>query len=548
MAPVESPKSSPKNRVSEEEITLQVQDFLTTWEFKIMSSAAGKSFEHHQVMSSALELLAVNGVPLDKEEIGLMANMHESTLVPLVAEKIPVELRDNFEMLTQQLFIMVNSVLNVRSTVDTTGGANLAQVMEKSDDDKMLQLVLKRAVMQASQEVAKLQKCSTSWTNAAEKRLDALSKASLYAEEARQRLVATEMQLQQYTGDSKAKSKQALLGLADGNDKTALSSAFAAWRGECLANTETRLLREKYENELQEAEALLYKHQEKQLAGVRQMLMNKVRETDRGLVDCCISSWYDVVKGIKRDGDTKTELEALQARMADFHSEAKSRQMKVFGRLAGDRDQAVLVLAMSSWTSFHQDFHRDQEHEEAVKKAQAALNEHLKGKKDETKKLLNKMSASTDSGLVAQVWNAWLVMTEEGRKGRQLDEQMKSSDCRLKAMLANTKGKAFGVATRTNEQVNENLLLRVLSAWMIEYKVAHVDKYYQKKISGKRQQLNKVHTLFKDFANQLETGLKANDGDSSGRTGTTRRTKGSLVKDSGSVSLPDIHHRAPVAA
>jgi len=58
MAPIESsPKSSPKSKVSEEEVALQVQDFLTTWEFKIMSSPAGKSFKHHQVISSALELL-----------------------------------------------------------------------------------------------------------------------------------------------------------------------------------------------------------------------------------------------------------------------------------------------------------------------------------------------------------------------------------------------------------------------------------------------------------------------------------------------------------
>jgi len=545
MAPMESPKSSPKNRVSEEEVTMQVQDFLTTWEFKIMSSPAGKTFKHHQVMSSALELLAVNGVPLDKEEIDLMVNMHESTLVPLVAEKIPVELRDNFELLTQQLFIMLNTMFNVQSALDT---GSLAQVMEKSDDDKMMQLVLKKSVMQASHEVAKLQRCSTSWTNAAEKRLDALSKASLYAEEARQKLVATDMQLQQYTGDAKAKSKQALLKLGNGNDATLMKSTFAGWQGVCLANTETRLLREKYEKELHEAEALLFKHQEKQLAGVRKMLMSSVRETDRGMLDFCISTWYDVVKEIKRDGDTKAELEALQAKMAGFHKDAKASQMKVFGRMAGDRDQAVVVLAMSAWVSFHQDFARDKEHEEAVKKAQTALNEHLKGKKDETKKLLAKMSASTDSGLVAQVWQAWLVVTAEDKKARQLEEQMKSGDCRLKAMLANTKGKAFGVATRTNEQINENLLLRVLSAWTIEFKVAHVEKYYEKKITGKRQQLSKVHTLFKDFANQLENGLKPNDGDSSGRTGTTRRTKGSLVKDNGSVSLPDIHQRAPMVA
>ncbi|CAK0851975.1 unnamed protein product [Prorocentrum cordatum] len=355
MAPMESPKS----KVSEEEIALQVQDFLTTWEFNIMSSPAGKSFKHDQVMSSALELLALNGVPLDKEEIGLMVNMHESTLIPLLADKIPVELRDNFELLTQQLFLMLNSAFNVRSALDT--GADLAQVMEKSDDDKMLQLVLKKSVVQASQEVAKLQRCSASWTKAAEKR-DALSKASLYAEEARQRLITTEMQLQQYTSDTKAKSKQALLGFAAGNDTALVKSTFAGWQGECLANKEN----ESDAGEVREgapgggglALQTPGSPEYKQLAGVRNMMMSKVRETDRGLVDFCISTWYDVVKGIKRIIGRRHQggaRGAAGAKMAGFHTEAKSRQMKVFGRMAGDRDQAVVVLAMSSWVTFHQD-------------------------------------------------------------------------------------------------------------------------------------------------------------------------------------------------
>merc|ERR1719422_780874 len=111
-------------------------------------------------------------------------------------------------------------------------------------------------------------------------------------------------------------------------------------------------------------------------------------------------------------------------------------------------------------------------------------------------------------------------------------------------------GSATKVQTRVNEQMKQNLLLRVLAVWQLEAKVNHVDQYFNKKMDGKRKQLQSVQTLFKSFAKQLEEGLGKIDedgGDSTGRTTKPSKKHGMSGskhdKEGGSVSLPDIHSR-----
>jgi hypothetical protein len=538
--------SSPTKHLSEETLGLQVQEFLVNWEFRIMCSSFGKKWKREKAVASALELLACNGVPLETEEIELISKADEQIAVTLVTDKIPYTLYDNFEILANQLQVMLNTMCRVRGAVDDN--TEVERVFEEQvESDSLVQRVLKEAVLTASNEAADLHKRTASWMDSMEKRLDRLTRSAEYAEYATQQLMAVESQLANFKGDAKASGKKALMGMADKNEKALTQSVWTGWLGITLANKADREIRAKYEAELHAAEKELFAYKEKQLQGVKDVLMRKVREGDRGLVDCCISSWYDVVQQTKKDGDTKAELEKMQARMKDFKDDAKARQMKVMGRMSEGNDQAAVVLAWNSWTAFHQDYQKDKETEEAAKKLEQQLAAQMKDKKDEAKKVLDRMAGATDTGLMQTCWRAWLQSNEEDRKAKQLADEMAKTDVRLKQMIDQQKGNAFGVQARTNEQMKENLCLKVFCAWTLETKVAHVEKYYENKMTNKRGQLKKVQTLFKSFAQQLEEGLNNVDGgDSSGRT-HTRRSK-VMNKGDGTVSLPDIHAKTSVAA
>merc|ERR1712190_506916 len=116
---------------------------------------------------------------------------------------------------------------------------------------------------------------------------------------------------------------------------------------------------------------------------------------------------------------------------------------------------------------------------------------------------------------------------------------------RFKSLQDRQANNARGVQGRVNEQMKMNLLLRCLKCWQIESRVNRENTEFNRKLDQKRKQLQSVQKLFKEFARQLEEGLGAVDGDSSGRRSQgTGRSKGhKSMKDggAGSVSLPDIH-------
>lgn len=134
------------------------------------------------------------------------------------------------------------------------------------------------------------------------------------------------------------------------------------------------------------------------------------------------------------------------------------------------------------------------------------------------------------------------------------------SQGRFKSLAARQAGNATGVQTRVNDQMRQNLLMRVIGCWALETKAVKVDKYYVGKIESKRRQLNSVQQLFKSFSKQLEQGLANVDGDSSARSGArdarsdvrakrSSRSTGRSQMSSGrdSRSLPSIHARPPMA-
>jgi hypothetical protein len=501
MAPVDpdSPgrAPSPRQHVSEETLAIQVQEFLDGWEFRIMRSSLGKTWKRERAISTALELMAVNGVPLSRDDVAFMSRVDEHTLVGLLADKIPPAMRDNFEILTTELKVMLNTMCRVRTAVDEED-ESIAQIMEETaESDTMVQRILKESVIQASREAACLSERGKSWTASMGKRLERLESSARYAEHARQQLMAVENQLDSITASQSSKNKTALMGLAQGNDKALLKSIFSSWLGLTLANKADREIRQKYERELRDCENALYAFMEKRLAGVKDALMRKVRESDQGLVDLCISSWYDVIQQSKKDGDTKKAMEEMEAKLREFRGDQKEKQMKVMGRMLEANNQAALLLVWQSWQAFHKEYAKDRETEEAAKKLEQQMAELMKHKKEDARKVLDRMGGATDTGLMSQVWRAWLVTVAEARKSKDIERLMEEQDVRLKLMLTNQKGTATQAQMRTNEQMNQNLLLRVCGAWMLETKVSHVDKRYREKIDGKRDQLRKVQTLLR---------------------------------------------------
>merc|ERR1712224_535571 len=160
----------------------------------------------------------------------------------------------------------------------------------------------------------------------------------------------------------------------------------------------------------------------------------------------------------------------------------------------------------------------------------------MKQKKEGAKSVLDKMNAATDSGLCEHVISNWCQSFKDDREARKMEELMAENEARFGALNGRQKDNAKGVMSRVNEQMDLNAMLKHFSAWATDTKLERIMRHYNSKMESKKQQLRSVQHLFKNFATQLDQGLKG-EGDSARDSGSRRRS------DDGGVQLPDIQKK-----
>merc|ERR1719160_1699518 len=179
------------------------------------------------------------------------------------------------------------------------------------------------------------------------------------------------------------------------------------------------------------------------------------------------------------------------------------------------------------------DYKKNKDQEDAIKAQEKAMEDFMKQKKDGAKQVLDKMNAATDSGLLEHVMSTWAQKYKDDQDARKMELIMAENEAKFGALNGRQKDNAKGVMGRVNEQMELNCLLRHFSMWAMDTKMERIMRYYNSKMEGKKHQLQSVQSLFKNFAQQLDQGLKA-DADSA-------RDSRRKSRDDAGVVLPDIN-------
>merc|ERR1711879_1039301 len=181
--------------------------------------------------------------------------------------------------------------------------------------------------------------------------------------------------------------------------------------------------------------------------------------------------------------------------------------MKVMSRMSAGQDAGLLSMCMQSWTAYVAEIKSDKELEGAVKAAEEQLAEYMKQKKDQAKGVLGKMSGSTEIGLMKDVFGMWLGVLAEEKHQRQLDEDANGHDVKFKNLNKRQKGAARNVQERATALEQMNDLLQFFHLWATAARLERVTRHYSGKMDAKKNQLEAVQTMFKSFAQQLEQGI-----------------------------------------
>merc|ERR1719240_2389896 len=191
-----------------------------------------------------------------------------------------------------------------------------------------------------------------------------------------------------------------MAGVASNNDKALIGMIFTSWYGFQQKMKSEKDIRDMFEAEIENLDAKLMAYRQASLNNVRNVLMRKAAEGDSALITQVWKSWADEVQETKREAGSQEAMKAMEAKLASASAAQTENTKKVMTRMSAGSDSALLTVVLSSWTHYIEDYKKNKEQEDAVKAQEAAIAAHLAKKKDEAKSVIDKMNASTDSGLV----------------------------------------------------------------------------------------------------------------------------------------------------
>jgi len=315
-------------------------------------------------------------------------------------------------------------------------------------------------------------------------------------------------QLNCHRSDANEKSKKVLMGLAGNSEGALKTMVFMGWKDIIAELKREAEIRKEYQEEIDLAENRLKEYILQQTSIMKNMINKKHLDSKDGVMGACLRALQDELASKADRLAKEEEMKALEARMANFSKEQAAKSKKVLGRLNAGSDQGLLTLCLTAWIQFIAEYNKNRAFEDAVKAEEQKIAEFMKKHKENSKGVLNRMSSATDSGLIQSCFTGWVEVYTEQKKANELEDLIANSQGKFASFNQRNKAGAKGAMDRSAAAAEDSTLIAIFWYWKRETKVARMKRYAQDKNNKKKQQLIGVKGLFKNFANELEAGLK----------------------------------------
>jgi len=217
----------------------------------------------------------------------------------------------------------------------------------------------------------------------------------------------------------------------------------------------------------------------------------------------------------------------------------KDNAKAVLMRNLAQGDNQLMDVCLECWKSWLVEYKKNKETEDAVKDAEAKVAAFMKGKSEGAKGIIDRMNSATDSGLVEHVISTWIQYFKDLKQAEEMQRMLDERSQKFASFSSRNKQGAMSAGQKATAIKEYGLQIHAMLLWMEVTKTERMLRYYQTRVDGKKQQLQGLQGMFRNFANQLESGLK--EGTPRDFGAVKDKKSGRLSKSENTVSLPNIH-------
>jgi len=489
-------------------VKIVVQTFLQEKHYQDLHVHLSDQWSHCHSLSAAVRLMEAHGVYITATEEANLAKLPEESMIEVLVTKMPQQSREQFEHFFLQLSLIASTTTRLRHALETGNSHAVEEVLEAAEDTGILGYILKMAVAQAGIEAKAHEEELDKYMTVMTDKMDPLMECQAKALSVQKALSAAKSELGIGQAEAKEKSKNVLMNIVGGKTEAFRNAVFVEWASCVKREKKMREVREEYEEEIKAAQGRLNDYIEKQLGIMRNMLNSQSAEGLKVLMTECFHAFVAQVEDKKREIEKAKEMEALEKSIKDFGAEQSAKSKKVLSRMNAGSEQGLLALTFAAWVQFHEDYKKNKDMEDAVREKEKMVADFMAKQNEGAKSVLSRMSDGNDSALIQTCWKAWLEFYTEIKKANEMQELMNANADKFGSFNKQNKAGSMTTSQRIAANQDEQVIIIVILMWKMHVKVNLMKQWAKEKNNKKKQQLVGVKGLFKNFANELESGLR----------------------------------------
>merc|ERR1719152_971444 len=324
-----------------------------------------------------------------------------------------------------------------------------------------------------------------------------------------------------------------------------MDSVITNWKAIVDRTKKEAEIRVEYQERIEAAQKRLFDYKQSQKGNAKGVLLRQAASGDTALVGEVFRYLVKEPQQRKADEEAAKKLAEIEAKLAAQAGKNKDNAKAVLMRNLAQGDNMLMDVCLEAWKSWLVEYKKNKESEDAIKAQEAKVAEFMKNKSDGAKSVIDRMNSATDTGLVEHVISTWVQYYKDLKKAEEMERMLNGDDAKFAAFGARNKQGAMSAGEKATAVKEYGLIVHALLLWMEVTKVERMLRYYQARVDGKKQQLSGLQSMFRNFATQLESGLKEGTPRDLGAVKDKKSgSKSGMSKSDQTVSLPNIHKQS----
>lgn len=489
--------------------------------------------DRRHVITAAVSLLSSYGVDMSADEQDALSKMDESAQIGALMAKIPKEGNEKFDRFFKQLQQLVVCGNRIRLGFEQADTSMVEDALEDAEDSGMSHIIFRMATVQAGNEVRDFKNRFNEWVGENAAKTGKYLRGQEDTLGAQKQLAHARAKLGGFRNAAIEKAKGLMVNFAASSAKGLLTSTFKAW----LTRTEDGKLEAKIASEygttIGEVNGLTQRYKDIQLNVTRRFMNWRGREIDLDLKGDTFALWSEILSDRKHNEVSAASKKALKDKMEAMKKAHVQGARSMLGKMQAARELEQLTQCFEALKDTWQDKKVNHNRRQTVAAFQLQLTDFMTNKSSSVQHMVKSMISLTDGGLMHDVLIDWQDIILSAKREAKLTKAVETSKLHISKIVSCSKQSSPPAADRAMFQLERMLLIVTYFSWQLDAKVESTKRVHTAKVEAKKQQLMGVQTMFRNFALQLEAGLK-------GSGSSREKDKSSKSQLQGDSSLPDI--------